>query len=102
MREDDLLRGVLDIMRMFGYRTLHLRPARTSKGWRTPVQGDGEGWPDVFAVRGHRLVAAELKSKRGAVTVEQTAWLVQLRAAGVETFVWRPEDFPDRIVEALR
>ena len=34
-------------------------------GWRTPVQGDGVGWPDVLAIRGPRIVAVEFKVAPG-------------------------------------
>jgi hypothetical protein len=102
--EADLLRGVLDLCRLLGWRTLHLRPARTSHGWRTPVQGDGVGWPDVFAVqpRSRRIVAAELKAEGGRLTADQDAWLADLAASGVEVFTWRPADYPDAIAEVLR
>lgn len=102
MSEADLLKGVLDIARVLGWKTLHLRPARTAHGYRTPIQGDGVGWPDVFLVRRTRLVAAELKAERGRMTDAQRDWLEALRDAGVETFEWRPADYPDRVAEVLR
>lgn len=102
MTESALLLGVLDIARLLGWRSLHLRPARTAHGWRTAVAGDGVGWPDLFMVRGHRIVAAELKAGRGRTTPEQDAWLAALALAGVETFLWRPADYPERIAELLR
>ena len=102
MSESDLLQGVLDMSRALGWRTVHIRRARTALSWRTAVSGDGIGWPDLFAVRGSRIVAGELKVGRGRVTPEQAAWLDALRAAGVECHVWREADFPDRVLEALR
>ena len=102
MTEDDLLCGVLNTLRLFRWRTLHVRPARTLHGFRTPLQGDGIGWPDVLAVRGDRMIAAELKSDHGRLTPEQTAWLDALRDAGAEVHVWRPADYPDRIVGLVR
>lgn len=102
MSENDLLRGVLDACELLGWRTLHIRPARTSSSWRTAVQGSGAGFPDVLAVRGHRLVVAELKSATGKLTEDQNTWLLSFAAAGAETFVWRPADYPDGIVGALR
>lgn len=104
MSENDLLAGVLDLARVLGWRTIHVRPGRTLQGWRTSVSGDGKGWPDVFAVqpRSGRIVAAELKAELGRLTDEQGAWLSDLTACGVETFVWRPSDYPEAIAEALR
>src|SRR5438270_115695 len=59
-------RSVLDLMRVLGWRSLHIRPARTASGsWRTPVAGDGIGFPDVLAVKGDRVLAVELKTAKG-------------------------------------
>ena len=85
---------MLDLFRAMGWRTLHVRPGRTLNGWSTTVAGDGVGFVDVFAVRGSRIVAAELKVGRGKVTPEQAAWLEALQAAGVESHVWREDDYP--------
>jgi hypothetical protein len=102
MSESDLLRGVLDIAKLYNWRSLHLRPARTTHGWRTAVAGDGVGFPDLLLVRGRSLVAAELKAERGRLTAEQDAWLYDLAAAGVDIHIWRPRDYPDHIAEVLR
>ncbi len=82
------------IARLRGWRSAHFRPARTARGWRTAVQGDGRGFPDLLLVRGSVLLAAELKAGRGRPTPEQAAWLAALEAVGVRTFVWRPTDWP--------
>ena len=102
MTESDLLAGVLDLCRTLGWRTLHVRPARTAHGWRTPIQGDGAGWPDLFAVRRECIVAAELKVGRGKLSDDQDRWLDDLAAAGVDVHVWRETDYPDAIAEMLR
>ena len=100
--EGDLLRNVLAYAKICGWRTAHFRPARMLNGeWRTPVSGDGKGWPDLILVRGSRLIAAELKAGKNDVTAEQMAWLTALAAAGVKCFVWRDEDWPE-IEEMLR
>jgi hypothetical protein len=102
MTEADLLRGVLDLCRVLGWRTLHVRPARTAHGWRTAVQGDGAGFPDVLALRGDCIVAAELKADRGNLTDEQRDWLAAFAASGADVHVWRPVDYPDAIAAVLR
>jgi hypothetical protein len=38
--------AVIELARLGGWRVAHFRPARTASGWRTPVQGDGAGFPD--------------------------------------------------------
>lgn len=102
MTENDLLLGVLDLFRVLGWRTIHIRPGRVAHGWKTTVSGDGVGFVDVFAVRGDRLVGAELKSDRGRLTPEQADWLDALALAGVECHTWRPADYPDAIAELIR
>lgn len=99
--EDDLLAFVLDTARVFGWRTMHVRPARTVRGWRSPVQGDGKGFPDLLAIRGPRLVVAELKSAKGRLSGEQEEWLDDWRdIPGAEVFVWRPADL-DAAIEVF-
>ncbi len=102
MTEADLLRGVIDLAHTLGYRCAHFRPALTARGWRTPVQADGKGFPDLVLVRPGRIVCAELKVGRNASTAEQLHWLAWLNAAGVPSYVWREADYPDRIAAILR
>lgn len=102
MSESDLLTGVLDIARLTGWRTIHVRPGRTAHGWRTAVSGDGTGWPDIVALRGDRIIVAELKADRGRLTDEQRDWLAAWTATGADVHVWRPVDYPDTIASVLR
>lgn len=99
--ERELQDQVIELARLFGWRSAHFRPARTAYGWRTAVQGDGKGWPDLIALRGDRCIAAELKTTRGKLTAEQQAWLDDWRAVGAEVFVWTPADL-EAIAEVLR
>lgn len=102
MTEADLLAATIDLARLHGWRTIHVRPARTTQSWRTPVQGDGKGFPDLLMVRGDRLLAVELKSSVDArLRPEQVAWLDALRRAGAETAVWYPNHWPDEIQRVL-
>ena len=54
-----------------------------------------DGFPDIVAVRGDRILIAELKSEKGKVSSKQEEWL---RAFGqsvcIEVYVWRPSDLP--------
>ena len=99
--EAEFTTQLLEALALFGWRAVHFRPARTNHGWRTPLQGD-KGWPDIFAVRGPRALAAELKSGKGKVEPEQADWLSDLAAAGIETHVWRTTDDFGTIVETIR
>lgn len=91
--EAEFLKAVLALARLRGWVCLHVRPARTNKGWRTPLQGDGVGFPDLLCVRPNTgsLLVAELKSDRGRLTPEQQVWLDAFHAAGVEAHIWRPK-----------
>jgi VRR-NUC domain len=94
--------AVLQLMKITGWKTLHIRPARTASGdWRTPVSGDGVGFPDLIAVKGDRIIAAELKTTKGRLGPGQREWLAALAAAGVEVFIWTPADW-DVIAAQLR
>ena len=101
MTETDLLNIVLDLAKLYGWHTAHFRPAMTAQGWRTAVQGDGKGWPDLTMVKGSRLLFAELKSEKGKISPEQQLWLDKLAEIdGSEVYVWRPAHI-DEIAKIL-
>ncbi len=90
---------LLQLAKLLGWRRAHFRPARTRdragrETWRTPVQGDGAGFPDLILLRGDRLIAAELKSDEAPreLPAAQAAWLRAFELAGAETYAWRPRD----------
>ncbi|MEU3455621.1 hypothetical protein ABZ671_18770 [Micromonospora sp. NPDC006766] len=91
MSEDDLLKVILSLCQTMHLRTAHFRPARTEKGWRTPVQGDGKGWLDLVIV-GSEVLYRETKSTNGRVEPDQQVWMDALAAAGQNVGVWRPID----------
>lgn len=91
--EDDLLRAVLSLCALYNWRTLHVRPAITAKGYRTAVQGTGVGFPDVLAVKGSTLIVAELKSDKGKLTDAQELWLRAWEPIASLVTVWRPIDW---------
>lgn len=99
--ERDYQEQLITLAHILGWRVAHFRPAMTRAGWRTPVQADGVGFPDLILVRGARAVAVEVKSARGRLSVEQGEWLTALEAAGIETHVWYPDDW-DTATEVLR
>lgn len=58
------------------------------------------GFPDLV-IAGSRMVAfAELKSAVGSTSAPQTAWAWRLRAAGHESYVWRPKHLADGSIRA--
>jgi 5-methylcytosine-specific restriction endonuclease McrA len=78
-----LQRTIVEAARLLGYRVQHARPARTQRGWRTPIEGD-VGFTDLvlakprrrcFAFdratsRGRALAAARDARRRGAAPAE--------------------------------
>jgi hypothetical protein len=52
--EASFLEQIIDLAHLFGWRVAHFRAARTFSGWRTPVQGDGKGFPDLVLCRRRR------------------------------------------------
>lgn len=95
---------IIDLAKLFKWRVHHTRPARTNKGWRTPIKGDA-GFPDLVLARGGRIIIAELKSEQGRMTKEQEDWLRALGCCDetnpIEAYVWRPKDRRE-IEETLR
>jgi hypothetical protein len=96
MTETEFLRQVLELATLLGWSGAHFRPALTTRGWRTPVQGPlGAGFPDLVLVhvRRRRVLFVELKSDTGKVSADQAAVLAALEEAGAETRLWRPRDW---------
>ena len=101
MTEAELQDAIADMARTFGWMVAHARPARTNRGWRTPWQYDGKGFPDLTMVRRERLIFAELKAARGRVAPEQHTWLSCLRRTYAEVYVWTPEHWLDGVVDEV-
>lgn len=86
--EEELLANVIAEAHANGWLIAHFRPAKTEKGWRTPVQGDGKGFVDLVLGRNGRALHVELKSERGRLEPDQAAWL-----NAVGGLLWRPSDY---------
>jgi hypothetical protein len=71
--ERDFQTAVIDLAHLAGWTLAHFRPAQTRHGWRTPVAGDGQGFPDLILTKGPRLVIAELKTQKGKLSDHHTA-----------------------------
>lgn len=98
MTEAMLQACVVETARLLGWRVHHTRPARTGKGWRTPIMGD-VGFPDLVLARDGRVLFAELKQNGKRPRAEQQAWLDVLPDA----VVWCPTDWESgRIEQVLR
>jgi len=101
--EAELQEVVIDTARLLGWRVAHFRPARTERGWRTPVAADGAGFPDLILARpGRPLLCVELKSAKGQVSTDQGEWLRVLElAGGCDVRLWRPNDWLSGEIEGV-
>lgn len=92
MSEATLQANVIDLARLRGWHVAHFRPALTRRGYRTPVEADAAGFPDLVLVREYVLFA-ELKSETGRTRPEQLAWRQWLAEAHYHVRLWRPSDW---------
>jgi Holliday junction resolvase len=104
MTEQAFTNELLKWLRVYGWQGFHVR----NSGVRgiSQVQGD-KGFPDLLAIRGERLIAAELKVKKAGTVLgepkpEQRAWLEAFRRVGAETYVWRPENWSEILAAIAR
>lgn len=98
MSEADWTAWVIDAATLNGWMAHHARPAQTTRGWRTAVQGH-VGVPDLLLARDGMIIAAELKSNSGQLRPEQKQWLHHLGGHGC---VWRPKDAEHVMARLLR
>lgn len=105
--ESDLQQTIIDAAHLFGWRAAHFRTVRIARAngqvyYATPVQADGAGWPDLVLAKPGRLLFVEVKSDKGKLSPEQTAWKVLLEMTGQgEVYTWRPSQW-DEIEAVLR
>lgn len=93
--------AVIELCARLGLLVHHCRPARTAKGWATPIQG-APGFVDLVIVGSRGVLLRELKTETGRVRPEQDAWISRLARSGANVAVWRPSDWPDAIHAELK
>lgn len=87
--EKEFQKQVIDLAHLYGWRVAHFRPVQLMDGrWITPVEADGEGWPDLAMAKKGRVIISELKTDIGQLSAAQELWKVALGS-----HVWRPKDF---------
>lgn len=91
MSEDDLKGTVIEMCQALGLLVAHFRPAKTDKGWRTPVEGDGKGFPDCVIAGPGGVIFAELKADGKHPDAQQRRWITTLGAAGADIRIWQPK-----------
>lgn len=93
---------VIEAARTLGWRVAHFRLVKDARrGWITPAAADGVGWPDLEIWGRGQCLHRELKSRRGRVRPEQQAWGDRINANGGDWAVWKPQDWPHRIMAEL-
>lgn len=83
----EFIEQIVQLGHLLGWAVAFFRPARTMRGWRTPVGGDGQGWFDLVLVR-ERVIFAEIKIPPDKLTPAQEEWLRRYERAGQECYVW--------------
>lgn len=92
--EDEFKTEVLKFAVDHGWLRAHFRPAKTAKGWRTPVEADGKGFLDLVLVR-ERVVYVELKAPGNTMSDDQVKWFNALKKAKQEVYCWWPKDWEE-------
>lgn len=95
MTEDDYVRRIIDTAHLYGWRVTHFRPARTDKGWRTALQGDG-GFVDLVLAKHGAVLHVEVKTDKGRVRPDQLEWAKEI---GPTYRLWRPKDWDQVLME---
>ncbi len=93
MSERQLQDAVVEMARWRGWLVYHTHDSRRSE----------PGFPDLILLRGRRMMAVELKSATGALTVAQIQWLqgfAKVADSVVEVETWRPKHWTDGTIEA--
>lgn len=87
--ESTFQKWVQQVMAENGWRYYH-SPANVPRNGF--IQNIKAGFPDLVAVRGTRLIFAELKREIGKTTDAQDDWLGDLKQTLAEVYIWKPRD----------
>jgi hypothetical protein len=104
--EETFQNEVIDLAHRHGWRVAHFRAVRITRAdgstyYATPVQADGDGFPDLILVGHGRIIAWELKVKPNKPSADQLEWIASFKAAGAyDAAVRYPSDWSS-IVEVL-
>ena len=97
--EAALQEAVVALLELHGWRVFTVRrSAYRGKNGRMVSAVTSEGWPDVLALKGKRIVAWELKVEnpnKGRVTPEQQDWLDAWAVTGAVAWIVRPSDWEE-------
>jgi hypothetical protein len=104
--EAEFQKELIKKLQGIGWLVCEFRKARVMKNrkdvYRTPFGADGEGFPDLVAVKPPQVLFIENKSENGTASPVQIRWLLALgKCPGVEVHVLKPSD-TEKINEILR
>ncbi len=95
-----------DMARMYGWTVASFRSVlikgKHGSYYATPVQADGEGFPDLVLVRGDRIMFRELKAGKARLTKEQKMWGELLMRAGCDYEIWREGNEEEVLLQLKR
>jgi hypothetical protein len=101
VKESEFLSQVIETAQLLGWACAHFRGVRIQRKdgscyYATPVQADGEGFPDLLLLKGKKMICLECKVGGRKPTERQMRWLSMLaRVPGIECYVCRPKDWPE-------
>ena len=97
--EKSFQKMVIELAHLKRWVVAHFRPAMDKDGyWKTPVQADGAGFPDLVLVRPPRILFVELKRDGGNLTDLQRVWAGCIKACEgnnryLAFHVWHPHEW---------
>ena len=102
MKESEWQQTLIDLAHLNQWRVAHFRSVRQQRKdgtvfYSTPVQADGVGFLDLVMLKDERMVIVEAKVGRNKTTPSQDEWIEAFRTAGVEVYVWYPEDWDEAV-----
>ncbi|MFP4514026.1 MAG: VRR-NUC domain-containing protein [Acidimicrobiales bacterium] len=93
--------AVVDAAHLLGYIAFHQRPARTTSGWRSTVEYDGKGFPDLVLAGGRGVMFLEIKGDGDRIRPDQRKWLDHLNAGEASARIVTSTDWRDGTVDRL-
>jgi hypothetical protein len=99
--EEAFQQQIIDLAHLHGWRVAHFRTVRIQRKdgsvyYATPVQADGEGFPDLILLKYCDCIIAEVKADKGKLSYSQKHWLSKWDdIPKVSVYVWRPRDWPE-------